>query len=238
MGIADINRPVAVFGVIGAALLWVTVAGAAPGDPKKELRPGDQAKAASVLLQRHDLPAGRWLAEPTDFSQPNPACLVRHYSLASLTATGEAGHTYTLAGGLTVVESDAHVFLSDRQGTLGYAILTNAGLARCLGSSFANAFGKGTPGVSGKLMNVEPLRLAGVHGAPARGFRIFVRLRSVKGDMLAEIVLVGIHRGRAVGSLSLIKVADGLSMLKNRALWPDSVVSSLAEKVAMRIARH
>ena len=227
-----------VVGAIGVALVWAAVAGAAPGDPKKDLKPADQALAASAILPRADLPPGRWTGNPTDFSQPNPPCLVRHYSLARLTATGEAGRTYLRTDG-SAMESDAHVFVSTKQAALAYGTLTGLGLARCLGSAFAQSIAKATSTLSatatGKLLNVVPVRLAGVRSAPARGFRIFIRLRSPKGDSLVEIVLVGVHQGRTVGSLSFVRVGEPLAVLKTTALWPDSVVSSLTRKLAARL---
>src|ERR1700730_1555507 len=105
-------RSVAVLGAIGAALFWGAVASSAPGDPKKDIKPADQRYAVSAVLRSTDLPAGRWLGKPTDFAQPNPNCLVRHYSIGALTATGEAGLPYTLVHGSSVIESDTHVFLS------------------------------------------------------------------------------------------------------------------------------
>jgi hypothetical protein len=56
-----------------------------------------------------------------------------------------------------------------------------------------------------------------------------------RGDSLVEIVLVGVHQGRTVGSLSFVRVGGPLAVLKTTALWPDSVVSSLTRKLAARL---
>src|SRR5262245_41520278 len=93
----------------GVALVATAVALAAPGDPQKRFNKRDQAVARAMLLRVGDLPQHGWTRKRTDFSQKNPACLVRHYSLGALTATGEAGYTYQLGGGVVAVESDGHV---------------------------------------------------------------------------------------------------------------------------------
>lgn len=233
---AEGKRSFAVLSAIAAALFWVVTAGSAPGDPKKNLQPADQARATAGLLHRADLPDGRWQVKPTDFSQSNPACLVQHYSLAALTVTGEAGFTYNLSNGPSLIESDAHVFVSDRQAARAFAIVTMAGLARCFGSAFASEISKGAPGVSARVLSVHTLRLAAMPGAVAHGSRIFLRLRSKTGDNLVEIVLVNVHHSRTVGSLSLVKIGGARLWLKTHGIfWSNSLIASLARTTATRM---
>jgi len=213
---------------VGAALLWVAAAQPAPGDPKKRIKVADQAYARSVLLRKADLPAGRWRIESTDFSQPNPACLVKHYSLGALTATAQAGFTYTLGGGIPVIESDANMFLTAAQAQRAVSISTKLGLARCLGAAFAAEVQKNTSGVSANVVKVEAFSFAGL-GATARGFRIVLQLRSSQSVTSLDTVLVIVRRARAVAWLSLVQAGSA---------WPSSTVRSLAATTAGRMTKH
>ena len=93
----------------------------------KHFNARDQAIARGVLLTKAELPAGIWHAKPTDFSQPNPACVVNHYSFSALTATGEAGRTFAQSSGVPIVESDAHVLLTPAQASRAFALLRTSG---------------------------------------------------------------------------------------------------------------
>ena len=87
---SDRKRATALTAVVGSALLWVGLAASAPGDPKRKLTAEGQALAKRFVLRKADLPlSARWKVEPTDFSQPNPACLVKHYSYSALTLVGD-----------------------------------------------------------------------------------------------------------------------------------------------------
>ncbi len=210
----------------GAALVVAAVASAAPGDPQKHLKRADQVYAKSILLRMSDLPAGRWKVEPTSFSEANPDCVVKRYSLSALTATGEAGFTYTQRS--RAIESDARVFLTAAQAGRAFSILSSVGLGRCLGSAFAAEISATSSGVSAKVATVEPLSFTGL-GAPARGVRVSLRLHGSASVASLHYVFMSVRHGRAVATFGLVR--------DNRA-WARSVVRPVAAVTASRLAKR
>jgi len=223
---SELKRAAALTAALGAALVWVTLAVSAPGDPQIKLRAADQAHAKTFVLRKGELPAGRWQAKPTDFSQPNPTCLVKHYSYSALTVTGETGLTFTSVDGIPIVESDALVFPSAAQARTAFSIDSKPGLARCFGADLAAELGK-TPGVKAGVQKIEPLSFAGL-AAPTRGFRIVLRVQSSQSTGFLDVTFVAISRGRAIGELSLVRAG---------ASAPQAIVRTLAAKMATRMTK-
>jgi hypothetical protein len=207
---------------VACVLAWAAAASSAPGDPKIHLNSRDQSTAGSVLLRRPDLPAGVWLTTPTDFSQPNPPCIVKSYSLEALTATGRAGFTYTQTAGLPVVESDAHVFATRAQTGRAFAIFSNAGFARCLGSSVA------AQSPSTTLASVGRFSL-GRLGVTAAGYRIVLGVTSSQTTKTLNVVMVALERGRVLATLSVLWAGTS---------WPQATVRELATKIAGRMLKQ
>jgi len=210
---------------IGALALGAGVASGAPGDPKKQLVPGDQTYARSVLLRTSDLPAGAWQVRPTPFGQPNPPCVVQHYSLAALTWTGLAGRTFT--SGSTLAEADVEVFSTTAQSRRAYALLFEPGLVRCLAGVLAAQIGKSAAGVSVRVVRIT--RFAPALSEPAHGFRIAFAVRSSQGTGSVDVVGVGILHGRALGLLSLVGIPSA---------WPQSSVLTVAATMRARLGSH
>jgi hypothetical protein len=215
----------------GVLLCCVGVALAAPGDPQRHFKPADQAVARSILLTKTDLGHLKWKQIKTDFSQPNPACFVKHYSLAALTVTGEAGFEYTY--GITSVESIGHVFVTAAQAATAFAGTSKLGLARCYGSALAAQISKGSKGSpkqTAKVLHIEPVTFTGL-GAPTRGFRIVLGVseKGKKGVVPVDTVFVTTIHGRALGSLNFVQLGQPLSQ---------PIVRSLVKKVAQRVKRQ
>jgi hypothetical protein len=211
--------------VLGLALVWVTLAASAPGDPKRKLTATDQAYAKSFVLRKSDFPfAAKWKVEPTDFTQPNPACIVKNYSFSALTLVGETGKTFTIDPGIPLVESDASVFVSAVQARRAVAIESKLGLARCLGSYLATELSKSSQGLTARVQKVERLSFSGIAGS--FGFRIVIALHSSQGDGTIHTTLVGIRQGRALAELSFITAG---------APWPQADVRAFARKTADRM---
>jgi hypothetical protein len=220
-------------GIAAGSLLVGGIAYSAPGDPKKELKPADQAYARSILLRRADLPKGTWAATPTDFSQANPRCVVAHYSLSALTVNGEAGFTYAgspATGGVAVIESGAHVFLTAAQAKRAFGIVTSTGLARCGATAVAAAIK--TPDAAAKIISITPLKvsfLALGRAAPkvsGAGFKVHLALRTSQGNSTLELTEVALRRGRALALLALVRRGSD---------WPLNVLSSLELKIGLRM---
>jgi hypothetical protein len=199
-------------------------ASAAPGDPARKLTPAGRAAAASIVLRTYELPGTGWLARAADLRQPNPACVVKRYSLSALTVTGDAGRVFTLGAGIPAVESDAHVFVTPTQARRAFTTESRAGFARCIGADLVAKVS--TKGARAVLEKVERLPMAGLPAA-AFGSRIVVRLESPQGDVPLDATLVGLRRGRAFGGLTIVTAG---------APWPQAVVRSLARKMASRMA--
>jgi hypothetical protein len=211
-----------------AALVLAGAAAAAPGDPKKDFKPPDQRYAASVLLKSRELPAGTWRSERTDFSQPNPDCLVLHYSLSALTVNGEAGLTYTrgaglLAGGL-LVESDADVFLTAQQARRAFATVIDKGLAQCLGTALVTELK--ASGLKATLYSTTAIRAA---TAPVQsgGFRLVLGISTPTGPVRLEISELGLLRGRMLASIAVLR--------STAVRGPD--IAALAATVAARMTK-
>ena len=211
--------------VVSAALVVVAGAYAAAGDPKKHINATDQAYAKTFVLRKADLPGASWGAEPTNFNQANPACVVKHYSLSALTATGQAGVTYTQAD--RAIESDGRVFATSAQAERAFSIFSSIGLGRCLASSLAAELTSASSGLQASVTNVTPLSFAGL-AQPARGVRIGLRVRGSKEIKSIRYVFMSIRRGRAVSTLGLVRY---------NADWADSAVRPLAAVTAQRLTK-
>jgi hypothetical protein len=121
--------------------LFLAAAGtalAAAGDPTLKATPAGQTAAHRVVLKAPELPGSGWKGSPVDFTQPNPACLIKNYNLSDLTLTGRAGTDFQR--GSDLIETEAAVFQSraqaatawKRTNTQGYLNCTAAFLARSL----------------------------------------------------------------------------------------------------------
>lgn len=207
-----------------AALVVAAVATAAAGDPRHAFTSAGRATAKAGVLPRTALPAGKWKAAATDFTQANPACFVQGYSLAALTLTGEAGTTYSLAGGVPSIESDVYVFSSATQAKRAVTILSPAGLGECEGSALITTFAASAKGRSGKVASAQSLKVA----SAAFATRTVVQLHTAQGDLIVDLVDVGIRNGN---------VLAGLHFLRFNTLWSTATLDALTAKAAALIAR-
>jgi hypothetical protein len=219
------RRSVAVVAAIGSVLVGVGVASGAPGDPMKHLVAADQTYARSVLLRTSDLPALAWQVKPTDFSQPNPPCLVRRYSLSALIWTGLAGRTFTSGG--TLAASDVEVFSTVAQSRRAFAILFEPGLEQCLAGALAAGISKSAAGVTARVARIDRFTLP--FSEPTHGFRVLLHVSSAQGEGSVDLVEVAILHGRGLGALSMAGLPS---------IWPQSTVRTLAATLRARLASH
>jgi hypothetical protein len=181
------------------AMLLTAVAATAPGDPNREFKPADQKLARSLVLRKADLPAGAWKTSPTDFSQPNPPCVLRHYRLDSLTETGEAGYSYSLAD--LQVESDSSIFVTASQARQAFATESQPGFMHCA------ITGVSQPGVTVKIKSVESrppvsayLRSAANHSL------VYIHSTKTNRTVTIDLVTFFFQRGRACTALSITRM--------------------------------
>jgi hypothetical protein len=210
--------------VVAAATLAAT-APAAPGDPKLVVKPTDLAYARTIVLGKRALPGKGWKGVATDFGRVNPVCVVKHYSLAKLTANAEVGRTYTrnVNSGTFLVESDVHVFATPAQAAVASRTTSSLGYARCLGAVLAGEVPPGSFGTS----TVTTLKLTGLKAA-ATGFRITVHIKSAQGPSKLTATVIDLRKGRAVGTLSVLTFGKG---------WTQRQIQAAAAEMAANMTK-
>jgi hypothetical protein len=204
-----------------AALVPVAAAYAAPGDPKRKLNAVDNDLARGVLVRQSELPSGSWDAKPTDFSQANPPCVVAHFNLSALTVTGEAGTTYASRngtnGGISYVESDAHLFLTPAQASRAFAKIAVPGFATCVASALVDSLRQA--GYPAALVKAQPIGMHAVRESVAAGFHVVLRI----GNRTVDDTHLELLRSRELATVDAFGVGS------------QPIATSLAAKVASRL---
>ena len=210
---------------LGATALVSATALAAPGEPKLAFTAADQAKAKVVLLKTAELPGKGWKAAKVDFARANPDCLVKNYSLAKLTATGQAGTEFTrdVSSGTFLVDSIARVFRTPTQAATAVKIRSQLGAGKCLGKTLASEAPFGQKATS----TAKPFSLQGL-ALPSKGFKIIVHVTSTKQKYTLTGAVLEFHRGRTLSELSILTIDNG---------WSKAKVRSLAALTARRLAK-
>lgn len=218
------TRLLAVLGAVAAAGLAAALAAAAPGDPKVSLKAADQAHARAVLLRKTELPGTGWNATPVDFGRANPLCLVKHYSLGKLTATGQAGVEFgrQVDTGTFLVDSAARVFRTAAEATTAVAIRSQIGVGKCLGAALASE----APNGSFTTSTATAFSISGL-ALPAKGFKITVRVVSGQNRSTLTAVVLDFRRGRTVNELNVLTIGKG---------WSSASLRSVAAVLARRTA--
>lgn len=208
-----------------AAGFAAAIATAAPGDPKLSVKPADQAHARAVLLRKAELPGKGWIAAPVDFGRANPLCLVKHYSLGKLTATGQAGVEFgrRVDSGTFLVDSAARVFRTAAEARTAATIRSKLGVGKCLGAALASEAPNGSFATSSaKAFSISGLAL------PAKGFTITVDVISGQQRSTLTAVVLDFRRGRTVNELNVLTIGKG---------WSSASLRSVAAVLARRTAR-
>jgi hypothetical protein len=209
---------------VSVGLLIAAVAASAPGDPRRLLKPADQARARSLVLRKPDLLAGVWKASPTDFSQPNPACILRHYRLDSLTETGLAGFDYLNSAAALEVESAASIFVTSAQARHAFATYSQVGFNRC----FADSLAAGLPSnLTATIMKQERIHRA-TPGVAFGGYRVAYSVQPANGNGLLEVIFVFMQRGRALTDVVIVR---------GGASAPASLRNALIDRMAFKLRR-
>lgn len=207
-----------------AAALTAAAALAAPGDPKLDLKPADQKRAKAILVKTAELNGKGWTGSPADFGRANPSCVIKHYSLAKLTANARAGIEYTRAvdTGTFLVDSDAYVFKTPAQAASAASTGADLGYGRCL----AAVLRAETPNGSVASSKVKAYSIPGL-ALPAKGFVITVNVIAGQTKTKLTAHVFNVHKGRSVAMLSILTADSG---------WSSETVRALAAKVAARTA--
>lgn len=210
---------------VTAGVLSAASALAAPGEPKLSVTAPDQARARAVLLKKAELPGKRWTAAKVDFARAQPECIVKRYSLAKLTATGQAGTEFTreVDHGTFLVDSIARVFRTATQAVIAVKIRTQLGVGKCLGRTLVSEAPFGSKATS----SAKPFSLAGL-ALPSKGFEITVQVTSGSSTYALTGVVLEFRRGRTVTELSVLTIDKG---------WSKASLRSVAVLLAKRTAK-
>jgi len=221
--VAGGTRILAFLMTVGVAVFLAASALAIPGEPKLAFKAADQAHARVVLLKTTELPGKGWKGAKVDFGRANPDCLVKRYSLAKLTATGQAGTEFTrnVGSGTFLVDSIARVFSTSTQAVEAVKIRSQVGVGTCLGKTLASEAPFGSKATS----TATAFSLAGL-ALPSKGFKIVVNVTAGKSKYTLTGAVLEFRRGRTLGELSVLTINDGWSKARLRS------VAALAAKHA------
>ena len=214
-----------VLAAIGAAALVAASALAVPGEPKVAIVAADQAHARTLLLKKAELPGKRWSGKKVDFGRAQPDCLVKSYSLAKLTVTGQAGTEFTheVSTGTFLVDSIARVYRTSTQAVIAVKTRTQLGAGKCLGRTLVSEAPFGSKATSSaKVLSLTGLAL------PSNGFQITVKVTSGKQKYTLTGSVIEFRRARTVTELSVLTIDKG---------WTKATLHSVAAIVAKRTAQ-
>ena len=209
---------------LAVALVVAGVASAGSGRPKHAYTAAGQALARSIVLHRSDLPAS-FRSIPSSGNEGRlPSCKGFKPDQSDLTWRGKASAQFDVAGGPTLVSSDADVWLSAAQARAAFDRVVRPGLSECLFTLFA----------------------AGLNAHAPKGVRYVPVSHSLKalsglGEQAAHVRLVftGIS-----GSFHIRLVSDYYAIRKGRVTAlittfdlraPYALGPALAAKVASRM---
>ncbi len=209
---------------LGVTVIAAASALAAQGEPKLVRNAADQAHAKSVLLTRTTLTAKNWKAAKIDFGRAQPDCISKHYSLAKLTVTGQAGTEFTreVDTGTFLVDSIARVFKTSTQAVIAVKTRTQLGVGKCLGKTLASEAPFGSKATS----SATALSLTGL-ALPSKGFTITVKVTDGKQRYRLTGIVIEFRKARTVTELSVLTIKKGWSSATLR-----SVAAQLAKKTA------
>jgi len=177
--------------VLLAAGVAPATAAAGPRDPKRELRPAEQALAKRIVLRASDLPGSGWHASRSSPSSSGFSCPGFEPDMSDLTEYGHASSP-DFDRPDAYVSSNAGVFSTAAQGRTAYGRVARPGLADCLSRVFAQGIGG-----QAKVAIVAKGRLAfpGL-GDRSSAYRLVVRVTSGKQTVGAWLDVVLLNRAR------------------------------------------
>jgi hypothetical protein len=200
-----VGRRLAIF--LAACLAVPALALAAEGEPKKQIAPADQKKAASIVLKRADFAAG-WKRIRTPDDGEDLRCPGFAPDESDLTLTGESESEFEYTGGMPYVGSFSNVYVSAKDALASWARSVKPAVARCV----AHFFRQGIAAEGGKVAIVKQGRMAFPRVAPrTAAFRVLARVTVTEAGKSVTIPfaihLIALGWGR--GDLGLIAMGPG-----------------------------
>lgn len=195
------------------------------GEPKLAFTAADQAHARVTLLKKAELPGKKWKASKIDFGRANPDCLVKHYSLAKLTVTGQAGTEFLrdVSTGTFLVDSIARIYRSSTQAVMAMKIRTELGVGKCLGTTLVSEAPFGSKAKS----SAKAFSLGGL-ALPSKGFVVTVNVTSGAQKYTLTGAVLEFRHARTVTELSVLTIDKG---------WSSASLRSVAALLAKRTAK-
>jgi hypothetical protein len=174
--------------VVLLALFPVGSAFADHFDPKRKIRPSDQARAKAMLLRKSDLAPGYAVGPSEGSAHLNCAPIDE----SDLTLNGEAESPIWI-GGLTFIRSAARVYTSISDANASWRRTTSAPGRRCVATELQRLAGAN----GGRLVSLKELPFTRV--APRTVvFRMVFEARAQGALVQLTLDLVGVSRSRAL----------------------------------------
>ena len=187
-------------------------------DPKKQLNPADQRKAASIVLKRADFAAGwkKTPATPDDADHLN--CPGYNPNQSDLVLTGEVEAEFEAAEGIPSVSSIANVYKTRADALAAWSRSAKPALAPCLARLFKQGIEEG----GGKAAIVRAGRIAFPKLAPRTvAYRAVLSVTATEGGQEAKVPFtihfVALGNGRGDSALLAIGVGTGIPLAELRA---------------------
>ena len=195
------------------ALLAVpAVALAADTDPKRQITPADERKAASVVLKRADLAAGWKRTSSPSTSDDDISCPYYKPNGSDLILTGDAESEFEQQGGFPSVYTYADVYKTPKDAAASWTRTVKPALARCVGDFFKK---EAASDPSTKVTVLKAGAIAFPKVAPrTAAYRIAVKLAVTANGQTQNVPLtlhmVVVGRGRAEAGLLTFAAAPGV----------------------------
>jgi hypothetical protein len=230
MGHAAGIRTSALLLVLAAAVLLVLAgAASAGGEPRRDFRAADLARAQSIRLKLSDFPSG-YQAYPEDQSLPLSSGLqcTGIPDESDLTLTGKAVLPFLSSPGSGAAEdfsSGAYVFLTSVQARAAFERQMQPSLERCVTRAMIAWFRRGTY-TKATLISQSLKPLAGL-GVQATALRLRFRASAIRMSIAVDLFVL--HEGRVEAWL----VSDTLSKAvpRNHAALEESLLSKLSARL-------
>ena len=195
-----------------------------PRDPRKAVRPADQARARQIGLKLADLPPG-WRAERSDPDDTVRCPPYYNPDLSDLTLTAEVDSPDFSRGETDFASSSVSIYLQPRQAQRAFLTGLQPGVRRCLEEMLEMDATAENPF---EVLSITRAPSPRAGGARSAAFRIVAEVGTGGETSRLYFTVIGIQRDRVVASLALGRLGKPVSAALERVL---------ATKLAGRINR-
>ena len=206
------------------SLTVVSVAAAAPGDPKKVIIPSVQAKAKAINVRLSDLGPGEWTAKPATPTSSTPRCSYYNPNESDLIENGDADSPSFTLPSSSYITSSTGIFKTAAQGRTGYKRVVQPALPKCLAELLQKGVGSKLTIVSSTPISFPKL------GERTNAYRVLADYKvSATVVLHFSIDVVAMNRGK-------VDVALFFFFAGNGPAFSSSYEQGVARKIAARMA--